>query len=391
VRRLRAPLALLLAAVGLSGCGVDGSLIGRPAGPGAAQLLTDSRAGFGQEASIRIVARERTRDRQTSTTTTSLQFRGVDIAARQSDGIVEDLRVLDGSAWSRGNPLYWVSSQGLEASQVPLVSRGWDAMRPQELHLPGWFVHALSSAPLLERCEVPSIPGGTLRITGHTSIGGRASTVLTDRAARGGESERIVVASAPPDVPEEISFTGGFPADPACGVSAAAARRIDSATLTYEDVNGVQLSRPRATLDRARYEQVVRAPAAASATVPASLARAVTGRHTMSGRVAATLGVRGDHVGETMSLPWTISSRCAGARCRLRLTVGDGTAVPVRDAAGQLFARPRFANRCSQGDSREIPTEVGLTVHQGRLLAWSTEATTACGGPSADYLIWQGR
>jgi hypothetical protein len=390
VRRLCVFLALLATAALLAGCGVDGSVLGRTAAPSAAKLLADSRAGFGSQGSIRVTVDERTRDDQRSSTVTSLQFRGIDIVSRQSDGIDEDLRVLDGSAWSRGNPLYWVSSQGLESSQVPLVSRGWDAMRPTELHLPHWFVRALGDPTLLEDCEVASIPGGTLSIAGHETFDGRTSTVLSDRASHGGERERIVVQSSSPYLPERISFTGGVPANPACGVSAAAAHAVRSSTVTFDEANSVQIQRPRATLSEAHYESIVSAPSTASASVPASLAHRIAGRHTMNGRVAATLGVKGDHVGEQMSLPWTLTPHCAGSTCRLTLSVGAGPAVSVRTGRYGLFARPLLENRCSGLTGRRmIPTEIGFTVRGTRIRAWSSEATTACGGPSADYLVWQ--
>lgn len=242
--------------------------MGRPAGPDAAKLLADSRSALGSQESIRIVRRERTRTGRRSTTITSLQFHGIDLVLRERDGIDADLRVLDGSAWSRGNPLYWVSSQGLEASQVPLVSRGWDAMRPADLHLPAWFVHALGDPTLLERCDVASIPSGRLSIAGHETFDGHASTVLADRAPHGTARERIVVASAPPHLPERISLSGGLPPDPACGVSAAAGRTVQSATVTFEDENAVRIARPRATLSAARYESLLGAPAASSPSVP---------------------------------------------------------------------------------------------------------------------------
>src|SRR5579875_3737113 len=111
----------------LTGCGVDGSVLGRPAAVSAPKLLAMSRSAFGSQGSIRVTDQERTRDGQRSTIVTSLQYQGIDIASHESDGIDADVRVLDGSAWARGNPLYWVSSQGLESSQVPLVSHGWDA------------------------------------------------------------------------------------------------------------------------------------------------------------------------------------------------------------------------------------------------------------------------
>jgi hypothetical protein len=389
VRRLRVCLALLITAALLAGCGVDGSVMGRTAAPSAAKLLSLGRSGFGSQGSIRVTDQERTRDGQRSTTVTSLQFRGIDIASRQSDGIDADLRVLDGSAWARGNPLYWVSSQGLESSQVPLVSRGWDAMRPTQLHLPGWFVQALSDPTLLEACEVPTIAGGTLSISGHEQFDGRTSTVLSDRAPHGGPSERIVLESGSPYLPEQISFSGGLTADPQCGVSAAAAHAVASATLTYDEANSVALSRPHPTLSEAQYDAVVAAPSAASATIPASLAHRLAGDHTMNGRVAATLGVKGDHVGERMSIPWTLTPHCHGTSCRLTLSVDDRPAVPVRAGHDGLFARASLENRCSSGH-RSIPTEIGLTLRGGHIHAWSSEATTACGGPSADYLVWQG-
>jgi hypothetical protein len=388
VRRLCVWIALFVSAAGLSGCAVDGAMMGRPGGPGAAKLLAGSRSALGSQGSIRIVRQVRSRDGQHSTTTTSLQYRGIDIASHQSDGIDEDLRVLDGSAWSRGNPLYWVSSQGLESSQVPLVSRGWDAMRPADLHLPAWLVHALGDPALLERCELASIPGGTLSIAGHDTFDGHASTVLADRAPHGAERERIVIDSAPPYLPEQISLSGPMPADPACGVSATAGRAVQSATVTFRDAGSVQLARPHATLGEARYEALVAAPATSSPRVPASLAHLIAGRYEMTGRVAATLGVRGDHVGERVSVPWTLTPHCTGATCRVLLSVDDGRPVPLRAGRFGLFARPRFAGRCTNG-GRVIPTEIGLSVHAGRLRAWSSEATTACGGPSADYVVWQ--
>jgi hypothetical protein len=382
---------LLLAAAGLSGCGVDGSVVGRVTTTNAPKLLAVSRAGFGAQGSIQVVAYERTHDGQHSTTITSLQFRGIDIVSRRSDGINADVRVLDGSAWSRGNPLYWVSSQGLESSQVPLVSRGWDAMSPADLHLPNWFVQALGDPTLLERCEVPSIPGGRLSIAGHETFEGRTSTVIADRASHGTAAERIVVESGSPYLPEQISLSGGLAADPGCGVSASAASAVQSGTISFGDANAVRISRPQAALSEARYESIVAAPSAASATVPPSLAHRVAGHHTMSGRVAATLGVKGDHVGERMSLPWTLTPHCSGSSCRLMLSVDNRAAVPVEAGRLGLFARPRFESRCSGPDgSRVIPTEIGISLRAGRLLAWSTEATTACGGPSADYLVWQG-
>ncbi len=389
MRRLRVSLALLAAAALLAGCGVNGSVLGRIAAPSATKLLANSRAGFGSQGSIRVTDQERTRDGQRSTTITSLEYRGIDIYSRQSDGIGADLRVLDGSAWSRGNPLYWVSSQGLESSQIPLVSRGWDAMRPTQLHLPHWFVQALGDPTLLEECEVPTIPDSTLSITGHETFDGHTSTVLSAHARHGGEAERIVLESGSPYLPEQISFTGGLPADPACGVSAAAAHAVHSATITFDQANAVQLARPRATLSEAQYDSIVAAPSTAGATVPATLAHRLAGRHTMSGRVVTTLGVKGDHVGERMSIPWTISPRCQGGRCRLRLSVDDRASVPVRAGRDGLFARASFENRCSTG-RRSIPTEIGIGIRHGRLEAWSSEATTACGGPSADYLIWRG-
>jgi hypothetical protein len=374
----------------LTGCGVDGSVLGRAAAPSASKLLASSRAAFGSQASIRVTDQERTHDGQRSTIVTSLQYRGIDIASRQSDGIDADLRVLNGSAWARGNPLYWVSSQGLESAQVPLVSRGWDAMEPAGLHLPAWFVQALGDPTLLEDCEVPSIPGGTLSISGHETFDGHTSTVISDRAAHGGRAERIVVESGVPYLPEQISFSGGLTANAACGIGATAARAVRSATVTFDDVNSVQIPRPQPTLTEARYDAVVSAPSAASAGVPASLAHRVAGRHTMNGRVVATLGVKGDHAGERMSIPWTLTPHCSGADCRLTLSVDDGPAVPVRSGRYGLFARASFENRCTGPTGhRSIPTEIGLTVHGGRIRAWSSEATTACGGPSADYLVWQ--
>jgi hypothetical protein len=350
-----------------------------------------SRSAFGSQASIRVTDRERTRDGQRSTIVTSLQYHGIDIASRQSDGIDADLRVLNGSAWARGNPLYWVSSQGLESSQVPLVTRGWDAMEPSELHLPGWFVQALGDPTLLEDCEVASIPGGTPSIAGHETFDGHTSTVLSDRALRGGQAERIVVESGSPYLPEQISFSGGRTADPACGVSAAAARAVRSATVTFDEPNSVQIARPQATLSEARYDALVDGPSAAGATVPAGLAHRVAGRHTMSGRVAATLGVKGDRVGERMGIPWTFTPHCTAVGCHLTLSVDDGPTVPVRSGRDGLFARASFENRCSGPvRRRSIPTEIGITVRGGRIRAWSSEATRACGGPSADYLIWQG-
>lgn len=390
MRRLSVSLALLLTAAGLSGCGVDRSVLGRPVAPTASRLLSASRSGFGSQGSIRVVVDERTRDGQRSTTVTSLQFRGVDIASRQSDGIEDEVRVLDGSAWSRGDALYWVSTQGLESAQVPLVSRGWDAMDPSDLHLPHWFVRALGDPTQLERCEVPSITGGTLSIAGHETFDGHLSTVLSDRTPRGEQRERIVVESGSPYLPEQISFSGGLPADTDCGVSASAGGAVQSATMTFEDANAVQLARPRATLSASQYHSVLSAPSQAVASVSASLAHRVAGRHTMTGRVDATLGVKGDHVGERMSLPWTLTPHCRGGSCRLTLSVGGGPAVPIGAVRDALYARLRFENRCT-GDrgSRLIPTEVGLTVDGHRLRAWSSEATTACGGPSADYVIWQ--
>jgi hypothetical protein len=390
VRRLRVFIALLMTAALLTGCGVDGSVLGRTAAPSASKLLAMSRSAFGSQASIRITDQERTHDGQRSTIVTSLQYRGIDIASRQSDGIDADLRVLDGSAWARGNPLYWVSSQGLESSQVPLVSRGWDAMEPAALHLPHWFVQALGDPALLENCEVASIPGGTVSIAGHETFDGHTSTVLSDRAPHGGQAERIVVESGSPYLPEQISFSGGRTADPACGVSVTAARTVRSATVTFDEPNSVQIARPQPTLSDARYDAVVDAPSTASARIPASLAHRVAGRHTMSGRVAATLGVKGDRVGERMSVPWTLTPHCTGADCRLTLSIDDGPAVPVRSGRDGLFARASFENRCSGPvGRRSIPTEIGITVRGGGIRAWSSEATKACGGPSADYLIWQ--
>jgi hypothetical protein len=374
----------------LTGCGVDGSVLGRTAAPSASKLLEASRTGFGSQASIRVTDQERTRDGQRSTIVTSLQYRGIDITSHQSDGIDADVRVLNGSAWARGNPLYWVSSQGLESSQVPLVSRGWDAMRPAELHLPAWFVHALDDPALLEDCEVASIPGGTLSIAGHETFEGHTSTVLSDRAPHGGQAERIVVESGSPYLPEQISFSGGLTADPACGISAPAAHAVRSATVTFDEANSVQIARPQAALGEARYDAVVDGPSAAGANVPAGLAHRVAGRHTMSGRVIATLGVKGDHVGERMSIPWTLTPHCAGSRCRLAISVDDGPTVPVRSGRYGLFARPSFQNRCTGSTGRRsIPAEIGLTVRGGRIHAWSSEATKACGGPSADYIVWQ--
>ena len=87
-----------------------------------------------------------------------------------------------------------------------------------------------------------------------------------------------------------------------------------------------------------------------------------------------------------------LTPHCAGASCRLTLSVDDGPAVPVRAGRYGLFARPSFENRCTGPTGRRlIPTEIGLTDRGGRIRAWSSEATTACGGPSADYLVWQGR
>ncbi|HEY3773987.1 MAG TPA: hypothetical protein VGL69_13385 [Solirubrobacteraceae bacterium] len=375
----------------LTGCGVDGSILGRTAAPSASKLLVASRSGFASQGSIRVTEQERTRDGQHSTIVTSLQYQGIDIVSHESDGVDADLRVLAGSAWARGNPLYWVSSQGLESSQIPLVTRGWDAMQPTALHLPHWFVQALSDPTLLEDCEVPSIPGGVLSITGHETFDGHTSTVLSDRAAHGGKSERIVIESGSPYLPEQISFSGGLAADSGCGVSATASRAVRSATRTFDEANSVHIARPHATLDEERYDAVVAAPSTAGARIPASLAHRVAGRHTLSGRVAATLGVRGDHVGERMSIPWTLTPHCAGGSCRLTLSVDDGPAVPVRTGRFGLFARPSFENRCTGPTGRRlIPTEIGLTDRGGRIRAWSSEATTACGGPSADYLVWQG-
>ena len=392
MRRLRVCIALLITAALLAGCGVDGSVLGRTATPSASKLLAMSRSGFGSQASIRVTHQERTRDGQHSTIVTSLQYRGIDIASHQSDGIDADLRVLDGSAWARGNPLYWVSSQGLESAQVPLVSRGWDAMEPAELHLPHWFVQALGDPTLLENCEVASIPGGTLSISGHETFDGHTSTVLSDRAPHGGQTERIVIESGSPYLPEQISFSGGLTANRACGVSAAAARAVHSATVTFDEANSVQIARPQPKLSEARYDAVVSAPSTASASVPANLAHRVAGRHTMSGRVIATLGVKGDRVGQRMSIPWTLTPHCTGAAgCRLTLSVDDRPAVPVRWGRYGLFARPSFENRCTGPTGRRsIPAEIGLTVRGGQIRAWSSEATTACGGPSADYLVWQG-
>jgi hypothetical protein len=391
VRRVCVSLALLLTAAGLSGCGVDGSVLGRAATPSAVKLLAASRAGFGSQGSIRVVMQERGREGQSSTTTTSLQFRGLDIASRQSNGIGEDLRVLNGSAWSRGDPLYWVSSQGLESSQVPLVSRGWDAMAPADLHLPQWFVHALVDPTQLESCEVVSIPGGTLSIAGHETLDGHVSTVLSDRAPHGTEAERIVVESASPYLPEQISISGGLAANPDCGISAGTGRAVRSATITFDDANSVQIARPRATLSEAQYESVLTAPSASSTDIPASLAHRIAGRHLMTGRVAATLGVKGDRDGERVSLPWTLTPHCSGDSCQVLLSVGDGPAVLVSDGRLGLVARPQFKSRCTGPRGGQlIPTEIGLTVHDGRLRAWSSEATSACGGPSADYLVWQG-
>jgi len=374
----------------LSGCGVDGSILGRPAAPTASKLLAMSRSAFGSQGSIRVTDQIRSRG-QRSTIVTSLQYQGVDIASHQSDGIDADLRVLDGSAWARGNPLYWISSQGLESSQVPLVSRGWDALQPNDLHLPHWFVRALSDPTLLEDCEVPTIRGGTLSITGHETFDGRTSTVLSDRAHHGGESERLVIESGSPYLPEQLSFSGGLSADSACGISAAAAHAVRSATLTFDEANSVQIARPDAALSESRYDAVVAAPSRASASIPASLAHRVAGRHTLSGRVAATLGVKGDHAGERMSIPWTLTPHCTGAGCSLTLSVDDGPAVPMRANHGELFARASFENRCTGPKGRRpIPTEIGLTVRGGEIRAWSSEATMACGGPSADYLVWQG-
>jgi hypothetical protein len=250
--------------------------------------------------------------------------------------------VLGDAAWARGNPLYWVSSQGLESSQIPLVSRGWDAMRPDGLRLPRWFTRALGDPALLERCEVPSLRGGTLSIAGHETYDGRPSTVLLDRAPRSGVRERIVLASASPSAPERISFSGGLPADPGCGVSAAVARAVRGARITFGDAGAAHIPRPHATLDAVACESLLRAPAASRPNVPANLARLIAGRYRMTGRIAATLGVRGDRVGERVTLPWTLTPHCAGDSCRL-----------------------------------------------GRLRAWSSEATTACGGPSADYIVWR--
>ena len=391
MRRLWLSLALLLSAVGLSGCAVDGSILGHPGATSAATLLADSRSAFGSEGSLRVTLRERLRDGERATTVTSLQFRGVDVVSRRSDGIDADLRVLDGAAWSRGSPLYWVSSQGLESSQVPLVTRGWDAMRPADLHLPRWFIHALTDPSLLERCEVVSLPGGTLSTAGHETFDGHPSVVLLDR--RGAETERIVIDSDPPDVPEQISVSGGLPATPGCGISAAAGRAVRSATVSFTDVGSVHIPRPRATLSQARYESLVDAPQASGLSVPANLAHLIAGRYRMDGRVAASLGMRGVHVGERVTVPWTLTPRCTGTRCRLSLTVGSSAPVPVRAGRFGLFAQPRFPSRCSTPGgrvvSRVIPTEIGLTVHAGRLRAWSSEATTACGGPSADYVVWQ--
>ena len=110
----------------------------------------------------------------------------------------------------------------------------------------------------------------------------------------------------------------------------------------------------------------------------------------MSGRVAATLGVKGDRVGDRMSIPWILTPHCADAGCRLTLSVDDGPAVAVRAGRNVLFARARFENRCSgRVARRSIPTEIGITLRGGQIRAWS-EATQACGGPSADYLVWQG-
>lgn len=391
MRRLTVGFALLLAGVGLSGCAVDGSVVGRFTDPTAPKLLAATRAAFGSQGSMRVVVSERARDGQRSTTTTSLEFRGIDIASQQSDGIDEDLRVLNGSAWSRGNALYWVSTQGLESSQIPLVSRGWDAMAPADLHLPHWFVQALDAPTLLERCEVPSIPGGRLRIAGREQFDGHSSTVISDRAPAGGESERIIVESGSPYLPEQITIDGGLPANGACGVSVGASHAVQSTSVSFQAANAVHISRPPATLSAASYERILAAPSRAGADVPARLAHELAGQHTMSGRVAATLGIQGDHVGEQMSLPWSFTPHCTAAGCRLTVSVGAGTAVPVRSGRDGLYARPSFQNRCSGPDGpRRIPTEIGLTVRAGRIHAWSTEATTACGGPSADYLIWQG-
>jgi hypothetical protein len=164
---------------------------------------------------------------------------------------------------------------------------------------------------------------------------------------------------------------------------------VRSATLTFDEANSVQLPRPRAVLSEARYDSIVAAPSTATENVPASLAHRLAGRHTMSGRVAATLGVKGDRVGERVSIPWTLTPHCHGGRCTVRLSVDDHPAVRVRAARDELFARASFENRCSAG-RRSIPTEIGLTIRDGHLRAWSSEATTACGGPSADYLVWQG-
>lgn len=267
MRRLCVWIALLLAAAGLSGCAIDGAIMGRPGGPDAAKLLADSRSALGAQDSIRIVRRERTRGGQPATTIISLQFGGIDLVLRQRGGIDADLRVLDGRAWSRGNPRYWASAQGLTASQIPLVSRGWNAMRLADLHLPAWFVHALGNPSLLERCEIPSIPGGRLSLAGHEAFDGHAATVLADRARHGAERERIVLDSAPPHLPEQIALSGGLPADPACGVSAAAGRTVRSATVSFEDANRVRIPRPRATLSEARYEALLGA-AAGSPSVP---------------------------------------------------------------------------------------------------------------------------
>jgi hypothetical protein len=261
-------------------------------------------------------------------------------------------------------------------------------MRPTQLHLPHWFVQALGDPTLLEDCEVPTISGGTLSIAGHETFDGHTSTVLSDRAAHGDLTERIVVQSGAPYLPEQISLPHGLPADPECGVSDAAAHAVRSATLTFDEVNSVQLAHPHASLSEPRYDSIVAAPSAAGASVPAGLARRQAGRHTMTGRVAATLGVKGDHVGERMSIPWTLTPHCHGSRCTVRLSVDDRPAVPVRADRDELFARASFENRCSAG-RRSIPTEIGITIRDGRIRAWSSEATMACGGPSADYLIWR--
>jgi hypothetical protein len=178
VRRLCVSLALLVAAAGLSGCAVDGAIMGRPAGPDAAKLLADSRSALGSQESIRIVSRERTRSGRRSTTITSLQFHGIDLVIRQRGGIEADLRVLDGSAWSRGNPLYWVSSQGLEASQVPLVRRGWAAMRPADLHLPPGSSTRSATRPCSSAAASPRSPA-----TGCRSPATRPSTATPRRCS----------------------------------------------------------------------------------------------------------------------------------------------------------------------------------------------------------------